>query len=275
MKPDNTVTFKQSTLLPWVELRIADNSHACYDAHSHDEFSFGIIDSGQACYTNQKRSNQISQGDIVTINPGDIHACNPERRLNQAAAWSYRMLFVDSREMAKYQREVSSKHAFDYTPFDSDYQRSTRMTQQFEALFHCLSFENCPLAAQTQFLQFVALCFAQSSNHSPSQASPNLKRVREMLLDDIATSHQLEHLAEEVGLSRYQLVRNFKQQYGLPPHAYLINEKIKRAKNLLKTGNTISEVAHQLGFADQAHFQRQFKRKLSVTPKYYQSHFID
>ncbi|OLQ92977.1 hypothetical protein BIY22_00320 [Vibrio panuliri] len=40
--------------------------------------------------------------------------------------------------------------------------------------------------------------------------------------------------------------------------------------NLIATSTAV----HQLGFADQAHFQRQFKRKLSVTPKYYQSHFI-
>ncbi|GAK87257.1 transcriptional regulator AraC family [Vibrio ponticus] len=54
-----------------------------------------------------------------------------------------------------------------------------------------------------------------------------------------------------------------------------MNEKIKRSKHMLKRGDTISEVALELGFSDQAHFQRHFKRKLCVTPKFYQSHFID
>jgi len=44
---------------------------------------------------------------------------------------------------------------------------------------------------------------------------------------------------------------------------------------MLKSGQAISQVAYELGFSDQAHFQRQFKKRLAVTPKYYQSHFVD
>ncbi|WP_194439178.1 helix-turn-helix transcriptional regulator [Vibrio fluminensis] len=275
MKADKTVTFKQSTLLPWIELRIADQSSACYEAHSHDEFSFGIIDSGNAEYHNQSRINQITQGDVVTINPSDIHSCNPEQGLDRRSAWSYRMLFVDTLEMAKYQREVLATQAFDYTPFSADFERSTRFSHQFGKLFSSLQQEDSPLEAQTQFLQFVALCFEQPASRNKAAIKPNLKLAREMLLDDVTGEHQLDLLAQQVGLSRYQLVRAFKQQYGLPPHAYLMNEKIKRAKHMLKRGDTISDVALDLGFSDQAHFQRHFKRKLSVTPKFYQSHFID
>lgn len=275
MKADKTVTFKQSTLLPWIELRIADQSNACYEAHSHDEFSFGIIDSGNANYLNQQRKNQIRQGDVVTINPVDIHSCNPEQNADGVSKWSYRMLFVDTSEMAKYQRELLPKQDFDYTPFKADFERSAQFVTQFNQLFSSLHSEETPLEAQTQFLQFLELCFSQPSKAILSPASTNLKLAHEMLLDDITNSHQLDELAQQVGLSRYQLVRAFKQQYGLPPHAYLMNEKIKRAKHMLKRGDTISDVALDLGFSDQAHFQRHFKRKLSVTPKFYQSHFID
>ncbi|WP_038176209.1 helix-turn-helix transcriptional regulator, partial [Vibrio coralliilyticus] len=82
-------------------------------------------------------------------------------------------------------------------------------------------------------------------------------------------------LAEEVGMSRYQLLRAFKDHYGLPPYAYLMDEKIKRAKVMLKSGEDIVDVANNLGFSDQAHFQRHFKKKLAVTPKFYQSHFVE
>ncbi|GAK87258.1 transcriptional regulator AraC family [Vibrio ponticus] len=214
MKADNTVTFKQSTLLPWIELRIADQSNACYEAHSHDEFSFGIIDSGNASYFNQQRSNQIRQGDVVTINPVDIHSCNPEQSADGASKWSYRMLFVDALEMAKYQREVLPKQDFDYTPFKADFERSAHFAKQFNQLFASLYSEKTPLEAQTQFLQFVELCFAQPSTRIPSPTSANLKLAHEMLLDDVTNSHQLDDLAQQVGLSRYQLVRAFKQQYA-------------------------------------------------------------
>jgi AraC-like DNA-binding protein len=99
--------------------------------------------------------------------------------------------------------------------------------------------------------------------------------VQEKLLDDVSQTHQLAHLAQEAQMSRYQLLRAFKHYYGLPPHAYLMDEKIKRAKVMLKSGQEIAEVAQELGFSDQAHFQRQFKKKIAVTPKFYQSHFVD
>lgn len=59
-------------------------------------------------------------------------------------------------------------------------------------------------------------------------------------------------------------------RYGQTPHAYQIDQRINRAKQLLKRGEPIADVALQLGFADQSHFQRQFKQRLATTPRHYQ-----
>ncbi|UTV28834.1 helix-turn-helix transcriptional regulator [Photobacterium atrarenae] len=271
MKKDASARFKQSTLLPWIELRIADQSSACYEAHSHDEFSFGIIDHGQADYRNRQRIHRIGRGDLVTINPADVHACNPE-----AGTWSYRMLFVDALTMGDAQQEVLQSRAHDYMPFANDLEHSAELRGKFLALFHALHTESSLLQAEAGFYEFLEASLGQSPAETCARAKPQpgLNRVREKLFDDLETPHQLEALAAEAQMSRYQLLRAFKHQFGLPPHAYLMDEKIKRAKIMLKSGQEISEVALKLGFADQAHFQRQFKRKLAVTPKFYQSHFV-
>ena len=99
-------------------------------------------------------------------------------------------------------------------------------------------------------------------------------RVRERLFDQLETNHSLYDLALDAGLSRYHLIRKFKSVYGLSPHALQIDERIKRGKKLLKQGATIAEASTQLGFADQTHFQRNFKKRLAITPKQYQSFFI-
>ncbi|MGF1718447.1 AraC family transcriptional regulator [Vibrio kyushuensis] len=274
MKKDNSASFKQSTLIPWIELRVADRSTACYQAHSHDEFSFGLIQQGRAAYQNRGSTHQIGAGDIVTINPADVHSCNPE-----AGTWSYSMLFVDTLKMGEFQKEVlgydRKMPLADYTPFLHDLERSHEVAAKFQTLFGSLQSESSPLQAQACLYDFIEASLGKASAQSKrEQQHPHLNRVREKLLDGIDHVIQLEELAEEVGLSRYQLLRAFKNQYGLPPHAYLMDEKIKRSKRMLKTGQDISEVAYQLGFSDQAHFQRQFKKKLAVTPKFYQSHFI-
>ncbi|EGU42118.1 transcriptional regulator [Vibrio ichthyoenteri ATCC 700023] len=276
MKKDDSVSFNQSTLLPWIELRVAQQSSACYQAHSHDEFSFGIIDSGVADYQNRDNHYRISQGDLVTINPFDVHSCNPEPAETRHSAWSYRMLFVDAEKMGQVQQEVLPTQPGLYTPFTHDLERCDILQQQFNALFQALQLGASHLHAEVCLFEFIAGCFSSHQEKIPPshQTHPCLAHVREKLLDQVNHNHHLQSLADTAGMSRYQLVRGFKSQFGLPPHAYLMDEKIKRAKQMLKSGQPISDIALQLGFSDQAHFQRQFKRKLAVTPKFYQSHFV-
>lgn len=275
MKKDSSASFKQSTVLPWVELRIANRTSACYDAHSHDEFSFGIIEQGRAEYRNRQQSHRIGKGDIVTINPADVHSCNPE-----AGTWSYSMLFIDAIEMGALQRDVlrqeKGKQGEDYQPFNADYEREPSIRRSYLGLFNALQSEADALLVESLLYDFirVSLQFGQAQKSEVKPSAP-LRRVQEKLLDEIGHSHQLEQLAQEAEMSRYQLLRAFKHHFGLPPHSYLLDEKIKRAKVMLKSGQEISHVAYELGFSDQAHFQRQFKKRLAVTPKYYQSHFIE
>ncbi|MCE0494173.1 AraC family transcriptional regulator [Vibrio salinus] len=271
MKNDTSVSFQKSTILPWVELRIADKSSSCYDLHSHDEFSFGIIDQGQAGYHNRHYRHRIGVGDIVTINPADTHSCNPESEV-----WSYRMLFIDTFKMGKMQQEVMQNETCDYLPFKRNVEQTPEIKQSVISLIQSLQTEESLLQVQSFLFDFIEKSVGNSWEDKPGKTNvyPGLNRVREKLLDELQNTHQLNELADEAGMSRYQLLRAFKRQFGLSPHAYLMDEKIKRAKKLLKSGQTISDTALQLGFSDQAHFQRQFKRKLAVTPKFYQSHFI-
>lgn len=270
MAKDNTVAFKQSTLLPQIEIRIANRSNACYDAHSHDEFSFGLIECGQATYTNLGKHNQIGRGDIVTINPSDVHSCNPER-----GDWSYKMLFVDSLWMGNIQQQILGSQDADYSAFLNHYERNDRMKHSFSALYSSLIIEDSVLEAEARLYDFIEVCFYRSSSEArqnlPSQ--PHLSRVKEKLLDNVDTNLSLSELAEEIGVSQYHLIRSFKQYYGLSPHAYLLDERIKRAKQMLKLGSTIVDTSNSLGFSDQAHFQRNFKKRTAVTPKLYQSFF--
>ncbi|NOI28536.1 AraC family transcriptional regulator [Vibrio coralliilyticus] len=270
MKKDKSASFKQSTVLPWIELRVANQSTACYDAHSHDEFSFGIINQGRADYRNQRKTHQIGQGDIVTINPADIHSCNPHQ-----GTWSYSMLFVDALKMGEIQQEMRSSQYYNYLAFENDLERHSEFQQRYLALFSALQSEENVLLAQSCLYDFIELSSRQSIKSVAKMGLPNVAVVREKLMDELSHSHSLEELAEEVGMSRYQLLRAFKDHYGLPPYAYLMDEKIKRAKVMLKSGEDIVDVANNLGFSDQAHFQRHFKKKLAVTPKFYQSHFVE
>jgi len=58
----------------------------------------------------------------------------------------------------------------------------------------------------------------------------------------------------------------FRKEVGLPPHAYLENVRVKRARELLLRGVPITDVSAAVGYADQSHLTNRFKRLLGMTP---------
>ncbi|NQY37747.1 MAG: AraC family transcriptional regulator [Alteromonadaceae bacterium] len=61
-------------------------------------------------------------------------------------------------------------------------------------------------------------------------------------------------------------IRQFQKQYGLPPHAYQIQQRLHKGRVLLTNGLSVANVAVELGFHDQSHFHRHFKKAVGVAP---------
>ena len=94
-------------------------------------------------------------------------------------------------------------------------------------------------------------------------------RIDGRLSEELRTNARLsvEGVANEVGLSPAHFSRAFKETMGVPPHRYLLNLRLERARRMLDAEDaTLSAVAQRAGFADQAHFTRLFKREYGVTP---------
>ena len=105
----------------------------------------------------------------------------------------------------------------------------------------------------------------------PDRPSPAAVRaVRDLLEDRLAEPPSLDELARESGMSPFALVRAFRSETGLPPHAYVNHLRVRLARRLLDGGVGPADVAAQAGFADQAHLTRHFKRVVGVPPGAYQ-----
>jgi AraC-like DNA-binding protein len=95
-------------------------------------------------------------------------------------------------------------------------------------------------------------------------------RIRDLLHDRFADDLGADDLAREVGLSRFQVSRQFRAAYGLPPSAYLRQLRLREARRRLAAGEAIAVVAPSTGFADQSHLTRWFRRTYGITPAVYQ-----
>ncbi len=94
-------------------------------------------------------------------------------------------------------------------------------------------------------------------------------RVRSYLDEHYAENISLAELAALANLSPFHLLRSFRDQVNLPPHAYQIQVRIKHAKQMLLLGLPGIDTALAVGFADQSHFTKHFKRIVGVPPGLY------
>ncbi|MEO6994877.1 MAG: AraC family transcriptional regulator [Lacunisphaera sp.] len=99
---------------------------------------------------------------------------------------------------------------------------------------------------------------------SPKQ----LRRVTEYIDAHLKDTVQVKDLAREACLSSYHFIRLFKRTTGLSPYQYLIRSRVEKAHELLRGGNhRVAEVAYEVGFCDQSHLDRYFRRHFGFSPR--------
>jgi AraC family transcriptional regulator len=94
-----------------------------------------------------------------------------------------------------------------------------------------------------------------------------MRRVTDYIHDHLSEKLSLSALSELVGLSPYYFARQFKQTTGQSPHQYILARRIEQAKQQLLRGAPLAQITEQLGFADQSHLSRSFKRVIGISPQ--------
>jgi AraC-like DNA-binding protein len=114
-------------------------------------------------------------------------------------------------------------------------------------------------------------------HHSETRVGPRLagceresvRRAREHLEANFSADVSLSELGTLVSLSPFYLARAFEREIGLPPHAYLEGVRIRKAREILDQGSDLASTALAVGYSDQSHLTRRFKRFLGITPGHY------
>ncbi|MGL6567402.1 AraC family transcriptional regulator [Aeromonas dhakensis] len=258
-------SFWHDPALPFIEARaVQDGRRVCYDKHSHPHFSIGAITGGHSHYLNQRSRQEVGRGHLVLMNPEEVHACNPVAD----EPWSYLMFYLDTGWLQRQQEEAGLGHEF--RPFDMTASQDPLLYQGLCRLHRQLWQEPEPLAREVACHQFSRQLLARLTPASWDDRPPqHLQRAAELMQDDCSSALTLAQLSSVAGLTPSHFVRSFSRHYGMTPHAYLLDQRIRHARTLLRRGEPLAEVALASGFADQAHFQRQFKRRVAATPGHY------
>ncbi|MBK1837174.1 AraC family transcriptional regulator [Azospirillum sp. YIM B02556] len=261
----NLHRFWRDSSLPHLEARSIEDGHGvCYGWHSHPTFSIGLVTGGISEFRIGSDCHRISGGTVVLMNPDEAHACNPLG----GRPWSYRMLYADAGWLAAVEGEERFRPLA--PSVSRDLEVADRLGRLFGLLFDPVPDGTAKDEAARSF--FTGLCEALGGGAAGGPDGGEhaaLDRAADFISAHCTQPLRLADIAAVSGLSTSYLVRSFKARYGLTPHAYQINRRIQFGKRELQRGRPIVEVALDAGFADQAHFQRAFKRHVAATPGQY------
>ena len=99
-----------------------------------------------------------------------------------------------------------------------------------------------------------------------------LRRVTEFIDDNLTRALPLSELSAEAHMSQYHFARLFKESTGLPPHRFVVQRRIERARTLLLDGHlSIDAVARAVGFRTRSHFSMVFHRHTGSPPTVYRA----
>jgi AraC-like DNA-binding protein len=106
---------------------------------------------------------------------------------------------------------------------------------------------------------------ARRVNHD-GHRTPGVTRAVDLMQSCYARRLTLADLAQAAGTGRYAIIRAFQRQIGMSPYAYLTQVRVERARALLQGGTSVAAAARRVGFSDQSHLTRKFKRFVGITP---------
>jgi AraC-like DNA-binding protein len=252
-----------------LELLRATYLNHSFARHTHDEFMIGVIEQGGCAFYYRGATHVAAAGSLVFINPGEVHDGSGA----ETASLTYRALYPEVALLQQTACELAGKpRGIPYFPSPVVEDESLsglvrRLHLLLEEPASALERESCFLWT---FAQIISRCAEQRPALFPPGKEPlAVRRAREYLEAHQAGQVTLAEIANVADLSPFHLLRVFRAALGLPPHAYLTQMRVARAKTLLSLGMPISQVAFEAGFVDQSHLSRHFKRFVGVTPGQY------
>ena len=265
---ENEVSFSLSNSVEIIPLRVSKIGITNPDGNyyirreSAPLFILEYVVSGVGYLKVNGEKHTLGAGDAYIIHPGD----NCEYYADKDDPYK------------KYWINFSTAHFFNDLLKSYDINdrviRGVNLSKSFEKLFELedISDSNDDLYIPASKIIFNIIMDIAQHNHN------NMKRrdfdiaatVKNILRTSVTKEVSLTEIANKLYRTRNDIIRQFKKKYGITPYTFLINLRIRMAKNLLEnTNKTLAEIASHLCFSSEYHLSNTFKKWVGLSPKEY------
>ena len=227
-----------------------------YPPHTHDVWTLFVVDEGAVRYDLGRHERFADRAAVSLLPPGVVHDGRPGRD----GGYRKRAIYLESDVLGE---------AIVGPSVDMPAIAAPSIRREVIALLDALTDTDDALEAETR-LAFVADGI-RASYGQPAElvgpVAPDLGEALRAYLDERSRdAFTLADAAAAFDTTTSRLARAFSDAFGIPPHAYVVGRRLEAARDRILDGESLADVAAAVGFCDQAHLTRRFKRFLGVTP---------
>jgi len=233
-----------------------------YPPHTHDVWTLFVVDDGAIRYDLGRHQRFAERSTIAVLPPGVVHDGRPGRD----GGYCKRVAYLEPEVLG----EAVVGPSVD-APALVDLALRTEIIGLFDALVEAGADADADdaLEAETRLALVVDGIRAAFGGRPPApepDRPDDAEALRAYLDDHRFESVTMADAAAALASSTTRLARAFSGAYGIAPHAYVTGRRLEAARERILAGQPLVDVATEVGFFDQAHLTRHFKRFLGTTP---------
>ena len=250
---------------------LKDQTRKEFSYHYHDFHKVVIFISGKAAYHIEGKAYQLKPWDILLVNRHAIH--RPE--IDSSVPYERFILWIQNdipwQELLKCFQKANDR-SYNLVRLNSALQEKMKGIL-FELDNSAKSDEyGREILTQSLFLQFMVYLnriflekqyiFDKKSYTFDSQIASILQYINHNLKEDLS----VETLSARYYVSKYHLMRKFKQETGYTLHNYIVNKRLLMARTLISNGMPVTKAAQESGFAEYSTFSRAYRKQFKTNP---------
>lgn len=232
-----------------------------FKKHFHTSYSIGLILNGVHKVDINGEDIVAKTGSIKIINPYEIHIADG------TLSWKYANFMPNENLIKNIAKQISDDEVKSEIKFHNTI-TDQKAIGYFKSLYISAKDDKSKILYEENMILFISYLLKNFAynNFPKKDVSYSLNRAIDYIHEYFLEEITLDKLSFESKISKYHLIKLFKNKTGFTPHQYIMILKIEHAVKLINMGENLSQVAFMCGFSDQSHFIKTYKKYFGYTP---------